>query len=609
MQNLLRRDLKVEVRLRSASKAAHNDPRETPPPEYYIRLMNEGFPVDTSDDSLDDSSGDSSDDMSFASHSSENDIFAEFEWLEQIDGFIIDQDAGNSGEKQVGYCDGKLIRREDIRAKFRSAMEKPTEETCFLAFDLLDRHGRLKPEFKNHPVKKGSGVWSTGLDGDIFLIEALEIDRQYRRLGQGSRLVKAMLERVREKTLGFVAIARPDLRSNEVPYEVNSRSAAGEKTAELADRDISRRFWRSLGFRRIGSSPWFGLASDSEHPSHHLGAGNDYEIPAVPFSTLDPEVECNLKDALESTDNDYIELLSQVFHDAAGDDPRWTLTDAHGNTVLHLAAAKIKPNSVQWILSRTQVLLQQRNGQGETPLDALLMNLEDCRTTHRFNASTEDVSDQFAGFSDAAVLCLISLNGGTQVTGVDRQRLKYGCTCGQCLSGFLSPRMRFALECQADIWSDFLLEYIDDGKFWVRSNRTCLAFLPRDVQNNLKTNKSMRKGFMNLCNHIATCLQRNIVPNEQNVEMVLREANEWPPTSRVFLQRGGSVGAVATMLFQRAMESDEFTGDPLHVETFGNKIRQLPECRNDNEFGFVSGMCGYERVSPLHYVSARTISL
>lgn len=240
----------------------------------------------------------------------------------------------------------------------------------------------------------------------------MEINRQYRRLGQGSRLVKAMLERVREKTLGFVAIARLDFRSNEELCEVNGRLAAGEETPELAERDISRRFWRSLGFRRIILSSWFGLASDSEHPSHHLGAGNDYEIPAVPFSILDPEVKCNLKDALKSTDKDYIKVLSQFFDDAAGDDPRWTFTDAHGNTVLHLAAAKIKPNSVQWILSRTQVLLQQRNGQGETPLDALLTNLEDCRTTHRFNALTKDVSDQFAGFSDAAVVCLISLNGG-----------------------------------------------------------------------------------------------------------------------------------------------------------------------------------------------------
>jgi hypothetical protein len=56
---------------------------------------------------------------------------------------------------------------------------------------------------------------------------------------------------------------------------------------------------------------------------------------------------------------------------------------------------------------------------------------------------------------------------------------------------------------------------------------------------------------------------------EYDLEMVLHDASEWPPTSRTFLQRGGSVGAVATMLFEKAME------DPLHMETFEDEIQQL----------------------------------
>jgi hypothetical protein len=49
------------------------------------------------------------------------------------------------------------------------------------------------------------------------------------------------------------------------------------------------------------------------------------------------------------------------------------------------------------------------------------------------------------------------------------------------------------------------------------------------------------------------------------------------------------------MLFEKAME------DPLHMETFEDEIQQLPECRNDHEIGFVSGMCGYESVSLLNH--------
>ncbi|KAJ6076668.1 hypothetical protein N7499_008649 [Penicillium canescens] len=587
------RNLKIEVRLRSASKAARNDPRPTPPPEYYISHVNEGLPDDTSDEMADGSL----DDLSLASHSSKADIFAEFEWLEQIDGLIFSQDDSDSDEIQVGYCDGKLIRREDIRAKFRFAMEEPTEEICSLAFDLFDRYGRLKPEYKVHSIKKGSGIWNTELDdGDIFLIESLRIERKYRRLGQGSALVRAMLEMVRDKTLGFVTVVRPGVLCSELLCEPSGEKVLTKESSELA-MDISKSFWRFLGFRRIGSSPWFGLASDPQHPCHRLAAESDYEIPALSSSMLDTELERKMKIALDSSDNDFVHFLSQVWGDAAGDDPRWTSTDADGNTVLHLAATSFKPNSIQWILRRDKVLLHRRNAHGETPLDALLASLEDSRTTRRFNALTEDISDLFSGFSDTAIDCLNFLNGGTEVTDVDWQRLKYGCTCGQCISGFLSPRMCFALECQADIWCDFLREDIQDGNFWVENNSTFLSFLPRRVRNDLKSNKSMRYGVMNLCGHIANCLRGHMIPNKPNVEMVLRDASEWPPTSRIFLQRGGSVGAVATMLSKRAMESDELAGDPLLMETFEDQIQQLPECRNDHEFGFVSGLCGYESVS------------
>lgn len=90
-------------------------------------------------------------------------------------------------------------------------------------------------------------------------------------------------------------------------------------------------------------------------------------------SVLDPEMEWRLKNALEFTDDDYVEVLSQVFN-IAGDDPRWTSIDANGNTVLHFAAAKVKPKSVQWILDRDKVLSHHRNFRGETPLEALLAN-------------------------------------------------------------------------------------------------------------------------------------------------------------------------------------------------------------------------------------------
>lgn len=83
-----------------ASKVTHNDPRPTPPPEYYLRLENNGgigeLDGDVTTNSVDsgDTGGETDcdlDDISVevgASELSEDDIFAEFKWLEQIDGIV-----------------------------------------------------------------------------------------------------------------------------------------------------------------------------------------------------------------------------------------------------------------------------------------------------------------------------------------------------------------------------------------------------------------------------------------------------------------------------------------------------------------------------------------
>ncbi len=149
--------------------------------------------------------------------------------------------------------------------------------------------------------------------------------------------------------------------------------------------------------------------------------------------------------------------------------------------------------------------------------------------------------------------------------------------------------------------SDSIIEL--PGPEWVNHSAHLFEYLPNRVRENLGTNKSMRQGFANLCNHIATCLRAKVVPNEIDVLSALDHNGEWPPVTKNFLQRGGSVDSVALMVFQTAMDGDELAGDGTHVETFREAIAKLPGCRNDHEFGFVSGMCGYKRISQIRYVS------
>ncbi len=140
------------------------------------------------------------------------------------------------------------------------------------------------------------------------------------------------------------------------------------------------------------------------------------------------------------------------------------------------------------------------------------------------------------------------------------------------------------------------------GPEWVEFEEPRLGYLPARVLDNLKTNKSMRQGFVNLWLHVATCLETGEVPDQSNVLNTVQNANEWPPVTRSFLQRGGTVESVFLAICRGAMEEDEWTGDGEHQKVFGDAIADLPECRNDLEFGYVSGMCGYRRISQTHVV-------
>lgn len=52
------------------------------------------------------------------------------------------------------------------------------------------------------------------------------------------------------------------------------------------------------------------------------------------------------------------------------------------------------------------------------------------------------------------------------------------------------------------------------------------------------------------------------------------------------------------------MEQDELVEDGAYQATFAKDVAKLPQCRNDLEFGYVSGTCGYRRISMVHHVDS-----
>ena len=497
---------------------------------------------------------------------------------------------------------------------------------------LFDRYGRLDREYYEHDFKKGTGVWGNELDrGDLLLFESLQVGYEWRRRGIGRKVVDAVLERTRKKvdeSTGFYAVVRPGFLLSEF-----------DRSEDFGEREmkIAQSFWRSLGFRRVGTSSWFAQTDSPDHPSRHLDPAQDWEQPDDTRVQL-PNGLRQVFRKLEDPATEEAECVSELEQNFSNDpeDPRWLVVDEKGNTALHIAAMSLKPKPVRFILSKASQLAAARNKQGYTPEEALRNRLEHRRTRGQDGRRPLVEPDEFKGFDAPAIECMATLQGTNafdlstlsildieaasyatedQVRSVPQfdipgirntLRLKYGCTCGKCIGGFLSPRMMFALQSTAKIQYGLLTGgiYEASGPDWVEDNEDSLIYLPARVRDNLRTNKSMRQGFANMFDHIAECLCRKRIPSEYSVLEVLRlYQSEWPPVTKNFLQRGGSVAAVANLVFKRTREADEWAGDGSHRGDFGEEIDEIPECRNDHEFGFVSAACGYsEKVeSPPHY--------
>jgi GNAT superfamily N-acetyltransferase len=206
----------------------------------------DNYDAEENDNDDDEDHSDESDDLNEfdeldieSNYGSESDEYAEFRWLEQMDGIATLN--GSETPQQIGYCNCKLIRRPRMRDVFYAELEQPSVETSVLAYDLFDRCGRLRREFKTHPVKRGSGIWQNEIDeGDLLLFEYVRIDEAYRRRGLGKRLFTAMLDMARKKSKSFFAIVQPSFLTRDI-REQNTRGYVVRRESGNLSATIQRR--------------------------------------------------------------------------------------------------------------------------------------------------------------------------------------------------------------------------------------------------------------------------------------------------------------------------------------------------------------------------------
>lgn len=398
-----------------------------------------------------------------------------FPWLEIIRAKAIQESTGTasaaSGKPSIGSCGTKLIRRGQIRQAFWQNVEEPTQETADLAFTLFDRYGRFNPEYYEHDFRKGTGVWGKELDiGDILVIERIEVIQQWRRRGIATNLVNGILAKMEGKVAkdrGFFAMVNPGVLLME------QKQTEDYTTFFAREMPISLRFWRSIGFRRVGTTSWFAYTNTPDHPSKLLEPTQDCDKSEQTGNyKLADDVKALFDELLKpsKTDKECVDLLLMTLPDNPKDQV-WLVSDKDGDTLLHVAALMCKPQLLKVLLSKVPQLQRLRNKEGYTPLETLQHQLEIKRTRLSHGDMLIVMSDQFRGFDDASVACLAALHNveavdlsdpslpwdhvGAASSSMDDQignlprpyiakirqtlRLKFGCTCGQCIGGFLSP--------------------------------------------------------------------------------------------------------------------------------------------------------------------------
>ena len=351
-----------------------------------------------------------------------------------------------------------------------------------------------------------------------------------------------MVDKARSISRRLFAILWPAFLHWDVEAEIKDvLGSEGKDQVYSCAEAAAVQFSRSVAFRRIGSTRWFGLACGNDHPAYLLAPGGDYDLSNPSSTASDLELQPLQRALVDSSDQERFTALSDHLLRTPATSQNWQGIDAQGNTLLHLASLNLKVASVEWIIMQEfgPRMLEKRNHDGDLPLEAVVFKLENMRTRRvsEHGGRTIPTSDKFEGHSDAAVHVLVALKRLTAPTDLDLSRLALGCTCGQCDSGFLSPLMRFALLCQAEIEHDMLSESIkqESGSDWVDSHNKTLEYLSYRVRENLRTNKSMHQGFASICGHIAACLGAKKFPHVLNVSYVHSEGRV--ATSRPELPR------------------------------------------------------------------------
>lgn len=359
-------------------------------------------------------------------------------------------------------------------------------------------------------------------------------------------------------------------------------------------------------------------ADRPDHPSHEIASDHDYDRPnRPPPETLTEEwtrVFGGIQDQAINDDDCISRLEAALASNAENEHQQRPVVNEKGDTALHMAVRNLRAAVVHHILTIMPSLADVRNADALTPLEYFRKRLDEKRTRLNHGLLTVDISDTFSGFPKKAVQCLNLLTvteycdltslGPDKIkeaiAATDAQvlatpefatvrntlRLRFGCSCGTCIGGFLSPRMCYQLQDCGALAYNMIQDLIEDP---VWGSEMLQEYIPSSLLTRLVADKLLFSKFENMLFEMLICFEKGRIPYKHDMR-------PGPP----FAQRDGMLQAAGNLFFQVTKSFDKLIGEGALLWDFSDEIdeqeEQLPECRNDHEFALVSAMCGWERV-------------
>ena len=143
---------------------------------------------------------------------------------------------------------------------------------------LFDPAGNLRDHIRD------TGPWGKELEtGAVLILQLVFVAKEFRRQGVASLLLQSVIENAKRRTektkkgkVKFVVVF-PVVVKQAFEKEIERKTEAEKDEIEHVNYERAIKFYRAMGFRRIGCSKWFSLALDPGHKSRQVAAEDDLD--------------------------------------------------------------------------------------------------------------------------------------------------------------------------------------------------------------------------------------------------------------------------------------------------------------------------------------------